>query len=213
MLRYELMMLASPEITKDEEANLEKQIDVLIDKAKGSILAFDRWGKYRLEYPVKGNDYGVYFLVRFDIEDRNVFEEFRRMFYVKFNDIVMRHLVSKLDAGSSLEYKRPPSLEDTPKRHIGFLEESELKHGSTSLRDDKKKERTFRKASSTFAHPGSSLSSAKRVQQEKIKSTTAEKVENVKIKTVETQESAVSSSGKQDKKEEKNTKDDNGQEV
>jgi ribosomal protein S6 len=137
MLRYELLILASPEITRDEESNLEKQIDLLANKAKGSVLAFDRWGKYRLAYPVKGNDYGVYFLVRFDVEDEKIFEELRRMFYVKFGDIVMRHLISKLDINASLEYKRPPSLEDSPKRHIGFLEETELKHSSTSLKSKK----------------------------------------------------------------------------
>jgi len=137
MLRYELLMLASPEITKDEETNLEKHIDKFIGEAKGSILTFDRWGKYRLAYPVKGNSYGVYFLVRFDVKEMEVLQELRRMFYVKFNDIVMRHMVSRLDKDASLEYKRPPSLEDTPKRHIGFLAESELKHGSTLLKDDK----------------------------------------------------------------------------
>ena len=138
MNRYELLILASPEITKDEETNLEKNIDKFIVDAKGSIVSFDRWGKYRLAYPVKGNSYGVYFLVRFDIENADVLQELKRMFYVKFVDVVMRQMVTKLDKDASAEYKRPPSLEDTPKRHIGFLEESELKHGSTSLKDVKK---------------------------------------------------------------------------
>jgi len=165
MLRYELLMLASPEITRDEEANLEKQLDTLINKAKGSILLFDRWGKYRLAYPVKGNNYGVYFLVKFEIEHKDVLKELDKVFYVKLGDLVMRHMVSSLEKDQPLEYKRPPSLEDTPKRHIGFLGEGELKHGPTSLDDknakkprikkmeEKQKESEEQVASSTSKEP------------------------------------------------------------
>lgn len=137
MFRYEMLILASPEITKDEESNLEKQIEKLINEAKGSIIEFDRWGKYRLAYPVQGNDYGVYFLMRFEIEDKNVLQELERMFYVKFNAIVMRSMNTKLDIDQSLEYKKPPSLEDTPKKPITFLEEKELRPRRAATSDKK----------------------------------------------------------------------------
>ena len=127
MFHYEMLLLASPEITKDEESTLEKQIDKLINDAKGTVTSFDRWGKYRLAYPVRKNDYGVYFLMRFDVEDNNVLKDIHHMFYIKFNSIVMRSMFTKLDKEQSLEYKKPLSLEDTPKKPIGFLQETELK--------------------------------------------------------------------------------------
>jgi len=140
MFRYEMLILASPEITKDEESNLEKQIDTLIRDAKGSIVEFDRWGKYRLAYPVRGHDYGVYFLMRFEVEDKNILKEIDRMFYVKFNAAVMRSMNTKLDLDQSLEYKRPPSLEDTPKKPLTFFQDKELKPKKMSTVSDKKED-------------------------------------------------------------------------
>jgi small subunit ribosomal protein S6 len=128
MFRYEILILTIPEITKDEASTLEFQVDKLINSFKGSIISFERWGKYRLAYPVRKNDYGVYFLVRFEAEDKHaIVKDLNTLFSVKFSDIVMRSLVSRLDANQSLEYQKPPSLEDTPKRHISsFLEEKGL---------------------------------------------------------------------------------------
>jgi len=128
MFRYEILILTIPEITKDEASTLEFQIDKLINSVKGSLISFERWGKYRLAYPVRKNDYGVYFLVRFEMEDKHsIAKELNTLFSVKFSDIVMRSFVSKLGPDQSLEYQKPPSLEDTPKRQISsFLEEKGL---------------------------------------------------------------------------------------
>jgi len=144
MFRYEILILTIPEITKDEASTLEFQIDKLINSVKGAMISFERWGKYRLAYPVRKNDYGVYFLVRFEVEDKqSIIEELNRLFSVKFSDIVMRNMVSKLDKNQSLEYQKPPSLEDTPKRHISsFLEEKGLLKSSrgTKKTDEKTEE-------------------------------------------------------------------------
>lgn len=127
MFRYEALILTIPEITKDEAATLEFQIDKLVTKFKGSMISFERWGKYRLAYPVRKNDYGVYFLVRFEVEDNStIVTDLHTLFVVKFSDIVMRDLVSRLDASASLEYQKPPSLEDAPKRTGSFMEEKGL---------------------------------------------------------------------------------------
>ena len=78
MMRYELLMLSVPEITLDEAKTLETHLERVIREAKGTIISFDRWGKYRLAYPVKKNDYGVYFLTRFELEDAGaLLEELR----------------------------------------------------------------------------------------------------------------------------------------
>jgi len=128
MNRYEILILTIPEITKDEESSLENLVEKFINDHKGAILTFDRWGKYRLSYPVRNNDYGVYFLMRFDVDnDKEFLKELQTMFYVKFNDIVMRHIVTKLKKDQPLEYKKPPSLEDTPKKRISMFEKSEMK--------------------------------------------------------------------------------------
>lgn len=118
--RYEVLVLAVPEITADEASMLESQLHSTISHVKGEVLSFERWGKYKLTYQVRKNDYGVYFLMRFDLpKDEKLgvsMEEIRRLLAVKYRDIVMRFIFSVLDPKAPLTYKRPESLEEMPRR-------------------------------------------------------------------------------------------------
>lgn len=118
LLRHETLMLTVPEITADEAAMIESQIHAVIAQNKGEVVSFERWGKYRLAYPIRKNEYGVYFLVRFDFPKEKLgesIEEIRRLCAIKFHDIIMRHLTVKLDRNAPLTYKRPESLEEMPR--------------------------------------------------------------------------------------------------
>lgn len=123
MLRYETLILTVPEVTADEIKTIEAQFDKTVQASKGSMVSFERWGKYRLAYPVKGNEYGVYFLARFEVDSpKAILGEVKALCAVKFNDLIMRHMVTRLDETASLAYQRPPSLEEAPARD-GFLNE------------------------------------------------------------------------------------------
>ena len=125
--RYEALVLTVPEITEDESKALETNVDRVVKAVKGSVVSFERWGKYKLAYPVRKNDYGIYYLVRFETEDTSVLEEVRSLFAVKFNDFVMRHAVAALDPKKPLAYQKPPSLEDAPTRDVNtFLKENKM---------------------------------------------------------------------------------------
>lgn len=127
MVRYELLMLMVPEVTGDEARNIESQLQTLLKNLKGALISFERWGKYRLAYPVKKNDYGVYFLARFELSDSDVkisLDEIKALTDVKFYDVIMRSMVGVLDPKQSLEYERPASLEEAPKREASFLRSS-----------------------------------------------------------------------------------------
>lgn len=124
MNRYEILMLGVPQITEDETRSIEQQLETHIKNAGGSILTFDRWGKYKLAYPVKKNDYGIYFLTRFEVpKNPAVFEDIRSMFAVKYSELIVRHVVVKLQENQNLEYKRPQSVEDMPARDGEFSRE------------------------------------------------------------------------------------------
>ncbi|RTL06871.1 30S ribosomal protein S6 [Candidatus Dependentiae bacterium] len=113
--RYEVLVLAVPEITQDETKDLEKQLEKVVQKEKGSIISFERWGKYKLAYPVRKKEYGVYFLARFTIpKNQAILNEITNVLSVKFETIVMRSAISALDNTTSLEYQRPRSLEEAP---------------------------------------------------------------------------------------------------
>jgi small subunit ribosomal protein S6 len=136
-------MLANPAITQDEASNVEKGIQELVKEVKGSVISFERWGKFRLAYPVKKNDYGIYFLTRFEVPTaQTVLETIKTAFAVKYNEIVMRHVVVRLDEKQSLEYKRPQSVEDAPvARDVdSFLRENNMEglRGSAARDNDKR---------------------------------------------------------------------------
>ncbi len=121
MRRYEILLLTVPEITADEVKSIETQVDKEIKQTKGSVILFDRWGKYKLAYPVRKNEYGVYFLVRFEMpeEATTLLEDLKALLKVKLYSTVMRHMISVLAPDASTVYQRPPSLEETPVREAG----------------------------------------------------------------------------------------------
>jgi small subunit ribosomal protein S6 len=119
LMRYEVLFVAVPGITSDEAATIETQFKELIASIKGSVLSFEKWGKYHLAYEVEKNDYGVYFLARFELPAQDLgisLEKLRQFFAVKYSETIMRHMVARLALDASLEYKRPESMEDMPRR-------------------------------------------------------------------------------------------------
>ena len=128
MSRYEILFLTIPEITEDESSSLEKHFDKVVSDVKGEVISYERWGKYKLAYPIRKYDYGVYYLMRFDVDDTTkeaLIEVLKTSFQVKYIELVMRSMLGALDMRDSLEYKRPESLEETPSAEIeSFLKES-----------------------------------------------------------------------------------------
>lgn len=131
MLRYETLLLTIPEITLDESSAIEAQLQKIVREHKGVLLSFERWGKMLLAYSVNKNDYGVYFLARFEIENEDataLLAAVRALFAIRLNDLVMRYLINRLDTKATLEYQRPDSLEDVPgKATDGFIKDHKLK--------------------------------------------------------------------------------------
>jgi len=125
MIRYEILMLTVPQITEDEGKRLQAELENLIKAGQGSVISFERWGKYRLAYPIAKNDYGVYFLTRFELPVAgDTIQEIKRAFKVRLNEVVIREMIVMLEPGKSLEYQRPLSLEETPEREVGsFMKE------------------------------------------------------------------------------------------
>ncbi len=130
MSRYETLILTTPDFTNDEFAQLETTISKTIQDAKGSLISFERWGKYRLAYPVRRNDYGIYCLIRFETDAAHkaeLLKELNTLFTIKFGDAIMRTITTILHPKKSLAYHRPESLEDAPVRDVDtFLKENRM---------------------------------------------------------------------------------------
>ena len=139
MQRYEALVLTVPEITNDELKQMESQLDRLVTDAEGATLSFERWGKFKLTYPVRGNEYGVYCLMRFEAPGSLV-KDMRDFFAVKLHNIAMRHVIACVNV-DSLVYQRPKSLEEasTSRDVDTFLKENQM-GGLLSSMGDKGKE-------------------------------------------------------------------------
>lgn len=130
MKRYETLMLTVPEITVDEQKSLEKNLEKVVKGHKGQLIAFDRWGKYKISYPIRKNEYGVYFLSRMEVpadQKDELLKDLEEFFSVKEHQLIMRHMSVALKPGQTLEYKHPESLEDTPTKDVDtFLKENKM---------------------------------------------------------------------------------------
>ncbi len=130
MVRYEVLLLARTEVTEDEIKILEEGLEAAAKKSQGSMISFDRWGKYRLAYPVDGSSYGVYMLARFELPKAVSFQALQsidQFIKVKCDTFVMRHTNTKLHATASLVYNKPESLDMVrPSRSEGFLKDGKM---------------------------------------------------------------------------------------
>jgi small subunit ribosomal protein S6 len=116
--RYEILFLTGPYLTSLEASSLEQNITNTLRSFDAKLISYERWGKYQLAYQINNFDYGVYFLIRFEAEKNatELFAALKELFKIKLDDVVMRHIINRLDPKQSLEYSKPESLEDAPKQ-------------------------------------------------------------------------------------------------
>lgn len=137
MLRqYEALLLTIPEITGDEIKNLENQLDKAVKAGSGSTISFERWGKYRLAYEVNKSEYGIFFLMRFEVPSATTaVKDIKTLLKVKLNNVVIRDMISVLDPKRPLAYQRPRSLEEAPTREGDNFSKDSKMTGFVSLND------------------------------------------------------------------------------
>lgn len=127
---YETFMLASTQATNDEILALEKHLDKVINNAKGKLVLFDKWGKYKLAYPVKKNVYGLYILCRYELPEeviKDFSKELSLLFKIKYNDIIMRHVTINLPEAPSTIYLKPEPIVSRKAGSLdSFLKENKI---------------------------------------------------------------------------------------
>ena len=137
MLRYETLILSRPEITEDELSLIEKQVDTIIAAAKGSVSSFDKWGKYRLSYPVNKHDYGIYTLVRFELPETApaaALKEIETFLKLKCNEFVMRFVHKKLAKNAPTQYAKPEPVDVARSGNLDtFLKENKMENLLSSV--------------------------------------------------------------------------------
>lgn len=68
---YELVVLLHPDLEIDADAPIAK-LEKLVAGAKGKVTKHDNWGKKRLAYPVKKQQFGIYVYFEVDLPPAGV---------------------------------------------------------------------------------------------------------------------------------------------
>src|SRR5947199_3913379 len=92
---YECMFLLDTNKVAGDVPTAAKQLHAILEKNQGEILASRPWDERRLAYPIKGHKKGLYYLVYFRTEGKNlavIENDFSLM-----SDLVMRMLILHID--------------------------------------------------------------------------------------------------------------------
>ena len=115
MNRYEILLLAVPHMTEDEAGAIERGIEKIVKEVPGStIVSYDKCGKCKLAYAIGDHEYGLYFLVRFELADpKKVFDAIHALLTMKYSDSVIRYLVKLLGKNEPAVYVRQEIVEES----------------------------------------------------------------------------------------------------
>ncbi len=96
MKEYELVILAHPDLESNLDVLLDK-VHVTIKENGGEITKEDNWGKRRLAYRIKKEDFAIYLFLKLNLPA----EAPKKISNIlNITDEVLRHLLVKADARS-----------------------------------------------------------------------------------------------------------------
>jgi small subunit ribosomal protein S6 len=114
MRTYEAVMVFDPALEVEQiESDLRKLNELMA--AGGTVRRWERWGKRRLAYEIKGRQYGYYVLSVFDCTPEQIAALERNM---RIYSSIIRHLISVV------EPSRVPEADAESVRTLGAAPES-----------------------------------------------------------------------------------------
>jgi small subunit ribosomal protein S6 len=97
--------MLDPDVAEQRQEEIVARSRDLIQKAGGTWVRHDTWGRRRLAYEIKHKGEGVYHLLHFDAEPETL-DELSRI--LRITDGVMRHLATRRIEGSQTSPPPPP---------------------------------------------------------------------------------------------------------
>lgn len=92
---YEGLYIFDPSKYASDPTGVAGQLDTLIEKHGGKMLATRLWEERRLAYPINGRKNGTYWLTYFELDSGKISPLERDL---KLSDSVMRSMILKIDA-------------------------------------------------------------------------------------------------------------------
>ena len=123
MRRYETLFLVNPELSDDALNEVARKFKEIISSHQGHVLKYDEWGKRRLAYLVKKNDYALYVLLDYCGSSEIVAELERNM---RFDERVLKFITVKLAHFVKPEEFEKLKAEFTPDTEIPSKEVTDI---------------------------------------------------------------------------------------
>ena len=109
---YEILLMLDPDLAEERQTEIVSRANELVDKADGTWLSHDVWGRRRLAYEIDHKADGTYHLLQFDAEPATL-DEITRV--LKITDGVMRHMATRRVKGGGRAAPPPlPPVEERP---------------------------------------------------------------------------------------------------
>ncbi len=99
---YEILFIVPNKFTEEEAKKVISNLKDLIESNEGKITYEEYWGKKKLAYKIKHNEYGYYALYQFDLE-REKLADLNRL--IRLNNEVLRHQIISINKQSEEEIK------------------------------------------------------------------------------------------------------------
>ena len=111
--KYELVYVVSPDATDAQIADLHTQVEGIAQRLNGQIEKTDNWGRRKLAYEIGPHKEGTYVLEVIN-GGGDVMKEIDRRF--KVTDLVIRHLIVRVDEEQSVIERTRSRRTDTSRR-------------------------------------------------------------------------------------------------
>ena len=119
MHTYEVAIVYHPSLEVDL-TKAEERIKNILKDNEAEIKSVDNWGKQKLAYKIKGNDFGIYVFYTVDIFPQNVSKIDGLL---NITDEVIRHLITKPDLEAKAQALELQKEKDD--RNAKYLEQKE----------------------------------------------------------------------------------------
>ena len=132
--KYELVYVVSPDATDEQLAELQTQVEGIVQRMSGQIDKTENWGRRKLAYEIGRHKEATYILVIINGSGELMKEIDRRL---KVFDLVIRHLVVRVDEDLSvIDRTRAKRTETSRRRRVARGLPPERQPGEGPQRSD-----------------------------------------------------------------------------
>ena len=111
--KYELVYIVSPDATDEQVTEVHTQVESIVQRMNGQLEKTDNWGRRRLAYEIGRHKEGTYVLEVIN-GDGDLMKEIDRR--LKVTDLVIRHLVVRVDEEQAVVDRTKNRRTDTTRR-------------------------------------------------------------------------------------------------